>query len=600
MKTNFAVKFFKKLCFLILACCTLFIVSCSDIASGEVFENILYSAKYMYITLDSSDSKVLISKSARSITADAIDLSDSSQNYYFYIWGKSTKGTVSPKKVNFESTSSTTGTVELDFPITTYTFTLAVTETEPSELTTTEILSNAIFISYTQADLTYSTNVKFNLSTNGLTSPGKAYLNFYLDSDTWTDEQVSRLLSNFKIKVGFFKENGSAQTSEWGLESLSKTVPVSTSNWFASVASGSYDMKVTFSEQGGEYLVYEYSDKIIILPNRTINADIYLPNVLLNLPVAPSEFKAAYCMDYRFYSVYDSTTDTVTKLTSNNQIDDYDFNTYGILFSWTDNSNNESGFKITLADLSKITDGTLLPSQIIASVPSVMTDSFWNQYVTPFIGQDDVVKVFTPDNYNSMLDYYAGSVKKNETSLIVLGNFGSCYIAKIEAINPAGLSDACYVTLNEDFNVGVYDTNYTNNTAVYTGTAFSSDSKPCNVINRYKIAYYFDDGLLSYTYGPNTVISSKNRKIEYHTYGDGEFFCPAARNTAEGTIDVPALIYSNNYWKKWVLNSIGGADLITTVGGSTTVTVDETYSYQKPNDYTGYTSLYLFARYDYD
>ncbi|MBQ9207847.1 MAG: hypothetical protein IJ158_14195 [Treponema sp.] len=554
----------------------------------------------MYITLDSSDSKVLISKSARSITADAIDLSDSSQNYYFYIWGKSTKGTVSPKKVNFESTSSTTGTVELDFPITTYTFTLAVTETEPSELTTTEILSNAIFISYTQADLTYSTNVKFNLSTNGLTSPGKAYLNFYLDSDTWTDEQVSRLLSNFKIKVGFFKENGSAQTSEWGLESLSKTVPVSTSNWFASVASGSYDMKVTFSEQGGEYLVYEYSDKIIILPNRTINADIYLPNVLLNLPVAPSEFKAAYCMDYRFYSVYDSTTDTVTKLTSNNQIDDYDFNTYGILFSWTDNSNNESGFKITLADLSKITDGTLLPSQIIASVPSVMTDSFWNQYVTPFIGQDDVVKVFTPDNYNSMLDYYAGSVKKNETSLIVLGNFGSCYIAKIEAINPAGLSDACYVTLNEDFNVGVYDTNYTNNTAVYTGTAFSSDSKPCNVINRYKIAYYFDDGLLSYTYGPNTVISSKNRKIEYHTYGDGEFFCPAARNTAEGTIDVPALIYSNNYWKKWVLNSIGGADLITTVGGSTTVTVDETYSYQKPNDYTGYTSLYLFARYDYD
>lgn len=598
MKTKFfAVHFLRKISLLFLALCSLFLFSCSDIVSGEVYENAMYSAKYMYISLESSDSSLAVAKSSRSIIAPAIDLSDSSQNYYFYIWGKSTTGTVPPKKVTFESSSSTTGTVELDFPVTTYSFTLAVTEKEPSELTTSEILLNAIFIGYTQADLTYSTNVKFNLSTNGLTAVGKAYLNFYLDNDTWTDEQVSRLLNNFKVKVGFFKENGSAQTAEWGLESLSKTSPVSTINWFASVVPGTYDMKVTFSEQGGESLVYYYSDKIIISPNRTITADVYLPNVLLDLPAAPTDFKAAYCMDYRFYSVYDSESGSVTKLTSNEQIADYDFNTYGILFSWTDNSNNEAGFKITLADVSKITDGEKTYSQMVASVPTTMTDSFWKQYVEPFEGQTDVVKVFAPDTYASSADYFAGSVKKNETSLIVFGAFGSCYIAKIEAVNPAGTSEACYVTLDKDFTVGVYDTNYTNNTAIYTGSAFSTVEKPCAVINRYKIVYYFAGGVLSYTYGLDTVISSETRRIAYHTYGNGEFFCPIAQNTGTGTIDTPCLIYGENCWNRWVLGSIGGNNLINSVGGST-VTVDEDYSYQKPDDYTGYTSLYLFARYD--
>ena len=558
----------------------------------------------MYITLDSSDTALAIATSSRSITADPIDLSDSMKNYNFYIWGKSQAGTLSPKKVNFESSSSTTGTVSLDFPVTSYAFTLAVTETEPEELTSSAIIEKAIFIGYTQADLTYSKTVKFNLSTTGLKSPGKAYLNFYLDSDTWTDSQVSRLLTNHKVKVGFFKEDGSSQTSEWGLENLSKTVPVSTQNWFASVNPGTYDMKVTISEQGGEYLTYEYSDKIIILPNRTIEADIYLPNVLLDLPASPTNFKAAHSLDYRFYSVYDSETGTTTNLSSNLEIEEYNFTTYGILFSWQDNSNNETGFKITMADLSKISNGTLLPSELVASVPSVMTDEFWQEYVEPYEGQSEIVKVFTPATYKSSPDYFAGSIEKNKTSLIVYGSFGSCYIAKIESVNAAGCSEPCYVTLDEDFNVQVYDENYANNTAVYTGEAFASDSNQCKVMNRYKIKYYLSGGKITYTNGPNSIISNVSYVVKYHTYGEGEIDCYTASGTVEGTVDSPALIYfgsdSELYgkrWNRWQNGSYGGTNLIDVLGG-TTIVIDENYSYQKPNDYTGYTSLYLFARYD--
>lgn len=612
MKNNLFTSIFqKKIALLFIALSALCLSSCTEMVSGEVYEKNNVT-RYMYITLESGDSALAIANSSRSITAPAIDLSDSIQNYCFYIWGKSSLNTVSPKKVDFSSTSSTTGSITLDFPVASYSFILAVTESEPAELTSTEILSKAIFVGYTQADLTYNKNVIFSLSTNGLTSPGKAYLNFYLDPDTWTDEQADRLLSNYRIDVAFYKADGTAQTSEWGLENLSKTSPVSSGNWFASVSPGSYEMRVSFYENGGEYQVGYYSETIIISPNRTITSDLYIPNILLDSPKAPSAFKAAYCMDYRFYTVTkridngDGTysTEYGIKLTSNDQIEEYDFNTYGLLFSWQDNSNNETGFKITIADLSKIYDGVLLPSELVASVPSTMTDEFWKQYVEPYQGQSEKVRIFTPDNYSSSLDYFAGSLEKNKTSLIVYGTFGSCYIAKIEAINSAGISKACYVTLDEDFNAYVDDENYTNNTAVYAGSAFSTPSNPCRVMNRYKISYYLCDGKISYTYGPNTVISSKTWLVKYYTYGESSIDCYTAADTAEGTIDSPALIYygsdtrlTGKRWNRWQFGSYGGTDLIDILGGST-VTVDENYSYQKAEPYTGYSSIYLFARYD--
>ena len=612
MKNKVLVSYiFTKIIFLILAFAAFCLASCSELVSGEVYEKNDIS-RYMYITLDSGDSTLALKTSSRSITPNPIDLSNSLQNYYFYIWGKSQTGNFSPKKVDFESSSNSTGTVYLDFPVTSYAFTLAVTDTEITELTSSTIIEKAIFIGYTQADLTYSKTVKFNLSTNGLSAPGKAFLNFYLDSDSWTDEQVSRLLANYTVRVGLFNSNGSAQTAQWGLENLSKTTAVSSQNYFSSIVPGTYDMQVTFYERGGIYQVGIYSDKIVILPNRTINADIYLPNVLLDLPACPTNFKAAYCMDYRFYTVtkrFDNGDGTAStqyglSLTSNDQIEEYDFNTYGLLFSWQDNSNNETGFKITIADLSKIYDGVLLPSELVASVPSTMTDEFWKQYVEPYQGQSEKVRIFTPDNYSSSLDYFAGSLEKNKTSLIVYGTFGSCYIAKIEAINSAGISQACYVTLDEDFNAYVDDENYTNNTAVYAGSAFSAPSNPCRVMNRYKISYYLCDGKISYTYGPNTVISSKTWLVKYYTYGESSIDCYTAADTAEGTIDSPALIYYGNdtsltgkRWNRWQFGSYGGTDLIDILGGST-VTVDENYSYQKAEPYTGYSSIYLFARYD--
>ncbi len=617
MKSYFASSFFKKIQILILSLAAFLLSACADLTSGVVYEKSV-NAKYMYITLESADTALAIT-SARSITAPAIDFTDpATQNYCFYVWGKSSKGTVSPKKVYFDSSTGSTGTVEIDFPITSYSFVLAVTETEPLEISTTEILKDAIFVGYTNADLSYSKTVKFSLSTGGLKSPGAVYLNFYLDS-TWLDSQVTRLLSNYKARVCFYTKDGVAKSGEMGLEGLSKTVPIYSANWFRSLAAGEYEMRVTIREEGGEQLVYTYSDNVIVAPNRKIEADVYIPNILLDLPEAPTDFKAAHCMDYRFYkgsksTVIDNGDGTYSsqpaengiELTSNADIEKYEFTDYGILFSWTDNANNETGFKITLVDVTKIADGHRTTAEILADLPTVMTDSYWNSLVQPFEGQSSIVKVFKPETYKNSSDYILGSLEKNKTSLIVYGSFGSCYIAKIEAVNLAGLSKACYVRLDEDFNV-----------EGYVGKAFASASNPCKVINRYKILYHhFQGGTIVYTQGPLAPIvqEPKDYVIEYHTFGEGKLICYSGTSSGEATIENPMLYYFGNgiivkkdsggnvisstpargtLWSRWTIGSYGGIDY----PGTAKQTANG-HDYIEPADYTGYTSLYLFARYD--
>ena len=149
-----------------------------------------------------------------------------------------------------------------------------------------------------------------------------------------------------------------------------------------------------------------------------------------------------------------------------------------------------------------------------------------------------------------------------------------------EAESAAGTSSACYVTLDEGFNI-----------SMYTGKPFAG-----NVINCYKTIYHLSGGTLSYTenYNPKRITG---RIIKYHNYGEGDFLCPIASNTASGTLETPALICNSENWRRWVVGSYYGENLVDIIGG-TSITVNPAYTYQKPNDYTGYTSLYLFARYD--
>ncbi|QSI01489.1 hypothetical protein DYE50_02700 [Treponema ruminis] len=594
MKFTFGITLFcKRTIFLVLPLLLIFLVGCDTVSEDAyVF---VKNADFMYVNIDLSE-RVIIKgdrNPARTIVAPEIDLTN--PTYHYYIWGKSSKSTVSPKEVTFESTTATSGTIPLDFPISTYYFTLVATEGVPEDLSdSSKILKKAILVAYTGADLSYSTTVLFHLSTTGLNFYGNMDFSFVLD-DTWSNSEIADLNANYNVTVGLFEvdtgEVVSSFPSAMTLAGLNNSSPVSLDTY--SAIAGTYNLMVSM-KKAGESKTYNYSDTVIVAPNRTITATVAIPNVIEYAPAPPTNFKAAYCIDERIY--YD--THTLYDGVASTEAADLAYeNEYALLLSWQDNSNNESNFQITLVDVSK-----MFP---MPEVPATMTDSTWANLTSGYLGNKSVTNVYDK-NCIYAENYYSGSLDKNSSSLILYVPFDVCYIAKIEAVNAAGISSACYATIDSDFNIEVYDTGYGNNTAVYSGKAFSTAQNPCNMINLYKVVYHFNGGTLEY-YKDNALKTVEKSIVEYGVYGTYSFFCPIS-DLASATESSPALLYlytgtdamapSGSRWQRWKTGSSKGTDLIDTAIGGTSVVVDSTYTYQKPNDYTGYTSLYLFARYD--
>lgn len=610
-----------KILFLSFVCLFLFF-SCADITSGYVYEK-TDTSRYVYISLENAKSIV----TARTITAPSVDFTDSSKNYCFYIWGKSSLGSVTPRLVDFNSETGTTGTINLDFPVTSYFFTLAVTEGEIANATTGKIIDKAILIGYSNADLTYTNTVRFCLADNEIYGTGAVNLSIYLD-DSWSAAQIDDLNTNYFVTFGLYYIksgniiSGYTPTNMDG--SLSKTVPFTTNGYLSGVEAGVYNFTVKIQKKTGGS-IYSYSDRIIVAANRTIDQSVYIPNVVERAPDAPSSFQAAYSMAPCIYYTYNGDTGISTRLKNDDvelDLDDYNVNGYGLLLKWADSSKNESGFKITLANITKIINTEAGVISAIAALPDTMTDSSWRTIVGSYEDNSNYVTVLNVDDYVSSPMYVAGSLERNSTQLILYVPFGECYIAKIQSVNDAGESAATYVTMGENFTVvDENDTDY-NIGARYEGSAFMIDSSTASkVINRYKVVYYLNGGKFEYRHNGDVKISPENRDfaIEYHTCGDGKILCPT-KTLDSATADDQALVYLatdapdeneayytawrtwfdencgwniNDRWKRWTIGSIYGSTYPSVSNDDGTG-----FTYQKPNDYTGYTSLYLFARYD--
>ena len=596
----FCVKIIFLIFYLIIAA---FFSACSDI-HDDAF--VYIKSNYVYVSLalsESTRSGVIVTAqndNTRTILPVAIDLTDTSK-YNFYIWGKSSKGNLSPRKVDFDSKTTSTGTIELNFPAITYTFVLAATEGIPSDITDpSKILEESILVGYTNADLAYTNKIKFYLAPNEISGFGDINLSILLDS-SWSDDDVTALSHttdssyDYIVSVGLYDINtgelsfSSAAQNVYGLNKITSSIYTRTL-----VPSGTYNFTVKIKKTGSSK-IYNYSDRVILYPNQNINETLKIPNIVEKVPAAPSEFKAAYCMDSR---LYENTTGNESEYTS-----------YGLLLSWKDNSNNESNFKITLANISKT-------STSIDSIPEAenFTDLDWTLMVNPYAGNTNIVKVYD-DAYTKSPEYYAGSPEKNNTAMILYIPFDGCYIAKIEAVNDAGVSKACYATIDEDFFVKVKHEQAAYGYFQFEGKAFKTSQNPtCNVINLYHIIYNLVGG--EYKYEPGKTSPTEGGVVDYGIYGLSKSFLTPISTGSEASSDNPSLIFKDEEWKdndgnilpdsprfnarwhRWVVNSYFGINLIETSIGGTTIPVESNYTYQKPNAYTGYTSLYLFARYD--
>ena len=270
---------------------SLVISGCGEISTDAY---VYKKAEYVYINLSMGksivNSALSAESSSRTILPEEIDLTDSAK-YNFYIWGKSNSGTLSPRKVKFDSTSSTTGTIELDFPVTTYTFTLAVTAGEPSDISTgTKILKEAIMVGYTTADLAHTNTVKFYLSQNEISGTGDVKVSMLLD-DSWESKDIADL-AGFYFTAGLYD----IKTGDEAFGSSSQSFPAPTKSdsvtyYRTSVPAGTYNFTVKIFKTGSE-MTYHYSDRLIVSSNLDTISTIYIPNIVEKIPEAPSEFKA--------------------------------------------------------------------------------------------------------------------------------------------------------------------------------------------------------------------------------------------------------------------------------------------------------------------
>ena len=77
---------------------------------------------------------------------------------------------------------------------------------------------------------------------------------------------------------------------------------------------------------------YKYTDKIVVMPNRTTKAVIGIPDIIDRAPSAPSKLIAAYGEPENILSEY-----------------------YPVEFCWDDNSNNETSFELEILDITSAT-----------------------------------------------------------------------------------------------------------------------------------------------------------------------------------------------------------------------------------------------------
>lgn len=476
-----------------------------------------YSELVSSDSLDSSSQNSVAKSAARTIMSTSYDAS----TVDLYIYGVATNGDVfdAPVKVDFISDSSTTvGTIKIDADVAFWEFTLVAVEKNSAAPTTlSEMKENAVLIGYASLDMTYADTAKFTLSPDGLTKEAEVALKLY--NDDWTTP------AGYSITAGIYKLTDGADATVKGdgtgdatlkTITLDSSAPAEANYSLTSMAPGTYVFKVTYTNDTTRK-TFVWSDTLIVLPGKTLNNSIAIPNVIGEVPSVPTDFKASY----------------------ENNADADRTGYYTVDFVWERGSKNELSYELELLTLADTT--TDLPT----------TDDEWTT-AKALTGASFV----TYDSHFSSTEVYAsGSLLTGNKAAALYAELGVRYAARLRAVNDAGSSDYAYVTVDGT-----------------TGTAFTSA-----VINRYRTTYHLNGGIY-YTTGDTTTTGSQTDIVEYSCQSaDGN----AIIQPNGGTSGAPLLKYSSDdsaaVWSKWV-DGEGTAVTDTTYTGSANLDLYAKYS----------------------
>ncbi len=418
---------------------TFFATSCSNsLINGEVASG---NGKELKIAIDNYEDLVASkseSGSERTIISDSYTFDDSLD---FYLYGESDDGAkIKPAKVNVnvDSTDKTVGTVTISAESAKWNFTLAAVTSGTTVSTVSDMKSNAVLIGYSTVDMTNGDTAKFTLSTDGLTKTSAVAMKIYTDGWSLSDAAYT----DYTVTAGIYKIFGGEDigSTETPITTVPDAAP-SDANYKLTdeVAPGTYLFKVTFTKDSKNYV---WSDYIKILPGKTMEESVGIPNVIGVAPAAPTDFIASYI---------DGSEDTVAT------------GYYTTELAWTRGSYNEKSYELDILELDA---DTALPTD----------DSTWTTAVS-----NETLTSYTYGTFVASEFYVSGALTGGNKNVQLKLALGKRYAARIRAVNHVGESDYSYVTVGA-----------TSSTTNVSGEAFTSA-----VINRYRITYEAQGGSYS-------------------------------------------------------------------------------------------------------
>ncbi|WP_443740381.1 hypothetical protein, partial [Treponema sp.] len=347
---------------------------------------------------------------------DAFKTGDS-LNYYLY-------GTA-PNDVEKKWTSVPVkdGKFTLDVEPYNWDLTLAVTADAATKIAEADDLDavkgKAVLIGYASVDLTrHANSASFTLKPDGLTTPGHVKLPTSLEGPWTIPDSIKKVtLGIYNLTTGeaiSYKTDSSTTVTEVTDSGSGITFPGTFGSESKDLAPGTYTFKVEFLNEKNECEA-EWSDSLVILPGKTNDKTVAVPNVIGTAPAAAKNFTASYVA---------GTEDSTPGF-------------YDVKFEWNgDDCKNERNFEI---DLLEVTGKT------VAAIPD--SDEKWDAAVTAA----SPVKAVTygADVIEKQL-YVEGSLLANNTWLTMKLPLGKAYVARIRAVNRAGSSANAYVTVGVD------------------------------------------------------------------------------------------------------------------------------------------------------
>lgn len=480
-------------------CAAMIFASCSNIVDANVSSS-SEDKNTLNIEVTNYDEVVTqASKSANRASRTIIPDSFNSDGVDFYLYGTNTSGgTFGPSKVDFKgntdatggTASKTVGTISIPANSAVWEFTLVAVAsgaTAPTDETT--LKKDAVLIGYSSMDMLNGDTAKFTLSPDGLTKEADIAMKLYTDG--WA------LPAGFTAKAGIYllTTGADATTTEKDVAFTATSIDAehAVDYAIASFAPGTYLFKVTFEKTGSNKKFY-WSDVLVVLPGKTIDNAVGIPNIIGTAPTAPTAFKAGYV---------------------ENSEDKYS-GWYTTAFEWERGSKNENNFEIEVLEFKDADTVT----------PPADADAGWTTALA------DGTSVTYGSKFSSEANYESGSLLSGNTKAQLRLELGKRYFARIRAVNDAEESAWTLVDL-------------TAAPAEPTGTQKFTG----NTINRYRLTYFMNGGTY---YADETAAEggtggSTTNIVSYHCE---DSTTGIEITEADGTPIIKKNTYTWSYWSK--------------------------------------------------